>query len=90
VASGTKRAAPGELDAGSAAEIDKLFKANSVLGGKESDNCIALAKHATHRSSVFGSNRSTRMVTLACVTMPPPRPSSVSSRLSASVRGETL
>jgi hypothetical protein len=38
------QAASGELDAGSAAEIDKLFKANSVLGGKESDNCIALAK----------------------------------------------
>jgi hypothetical protein len=38
------QAAAGELDAETAAEIDKLFKANSVLGGKESDNCIALAK----------------------------------------------
>jgi hypothetical protein len=38
------QAASGELDAETAAEIDKLFKANSVLGGKESDNCIALAK----------------------------------------------
>eukprot|EP01046_Picozoa_sp_COSAG06_P008929 COSAG06_NODE_457_length_15473_cov_68.819240_8_plen_216_part_00 len=43
-ASGTKRAAAGELDAETAAEIDKLFKANSVLGGVKSDNCIALAK----------------------------------------------
>jgi hypothetical protein len=43
-ASGTKRAAPGELDVETAAEIDKLFKANSVLGEAKSDNCIALAK----------------------------------------------
>jgi hypothetical protein len=43
-ASGTKRAAAGEPDAETSAEIDKLFKANSVLGSVKSDNCIALAK----------------------------------------------
>jgi hypothetical protein len=43
-ASGTKRASAGELDAETAAKIDKLFKANSVLGGEESDNCTTLAK----------------------------------------------
>ena len=37
-------AASGEPDAETAAEIDKLFKANSVLGSIKSDNCIALAK----------------------------------------------
>ena len=36
--------ASGELDAETAAEIDKLFKANTTLGGVKSDNCIALAK----------------------------------------------
>jgi hypothetical protein len=36
-------AASGELDAETAAEIDKLFKANSVLGGVKSDNCTTLA-----------------------------------------------
>ena len=38
------QAASGEPDAETAAEIDKLFKANSVLGGVKSDNCTTLAK----------------------------------------------